>query len=106
MTAYIAGHLATTGRMTDMDCAFEVEQRRQLCQIVRISVEIVAIPRLTSSAMAAPIRCNASITALRQEKHLVFERIRRQRPAMAEDNGLSGAPVLVIDFSAVPGLER
>src|SRR5262249_9927851 len=36
-----------------------------------------------------------------QKEHLVFPGVRAQRPAVAENHGLSAAPVLVIDLRAV-----
>jgi hypothetical protein len=39
-------------------------------------------------------------------EHLVFKRIRAERPAMAEDHRLSGTPVFVVDLRAVFGRER
>lgn len=39
----------------------------------------------------------AAVSALRQKKHLVFKRVRAERPAVAEDNGLSAAPIFIID---------
>ena len=44
---------------------------------------------------------DAAVAASGQKEHLVFEGVRAERPAMAEDDGLSGAPVLVIDLRAV-----
>jgi len=46
------------------------------------------------------------LAALAQEEHLVFPAVRIQRPAMAEDDGLSLAPVLVIDLRPVLGRDH
>src|SRR6185437_15927769 len=46
-----------------------------------------------------------SIAVLCEEKHLACPRLRRQRPAVAEDNRLAGAPILVVDLSAVLGCD-
>jgi len=36
-----------------------------------------------------------------QEEHLVFKSIGRERPSMTEDDGLTLAPIFVIDLGAV-----
>jgi len=56
--------------------------------------------------MAASIMGDASKSMGRQEEHLIFERIRAERPAMAEHHGLAATPVLVIDLRAVFGRDR
>jgi hypothetical protein len=40
---------------------------------------------------------NTSITSGSQKKHLILKGIGIERPPMAEDDGLAGAPVLVIN---------
>src|SRR5690242_16756139 len=42
-----------------------------------------------------------SIAVLYEEKHLAGPRFRRQGPAVAKYNRLSGAPILVVDISSV-----
>src|SRR5580693_6115705 len=44
-----------------------------------------------------------AIAVLREKEHLAGPRFRRQRPAVAEDNRLSGAPILVVDLCSVLG---
>src|SRR5467141_3099522 len=56
--------------------------------------------------MAAPIVGDAAISAGGQIEHLVLESVRAERPAMAENDGLSTAPVLEIDLRAVFGRDR
>src|SRR6185503_8502888 len=53
--------------------------------------------------MAAAVMRDAAIAARRQEKHLIFERVGTERPAVTEDNRLSGPPVVVIDLRTVFG---
>src|SRR2546422_11411365 len=53
--------------------------------------------------MAAPIVGDAAISAGGQIEHLVLGSVRAERPAMAENDGLSTAPVLEIDLRAVFG---
>src|SRR5208282_4379662 len=70
-----------------------------------VGVHVVATPRLAGSAVAAAVVRDAAVAALRQKQHLVFEGIRAEWPAMAEDYGLSLAPVLVVDLSSVFGCD-
>ena len=48
--------------------------------------------------MAAAVMGDAAVSVGAQKQHLVFPGVRAQRPAMAEDHGLSAAPVLVIEI--------
>src|SRR5207248_7665963 len=66
-------------------------------QIVGIVVHVVPAAGLSRATMSAPISCNDAETFAEKKKHLRVPIIRRQRPTMAEDDGLSFAPVLVID---------
>ena len=88
---------AAAGGMTDVDCILQIERLDQLRQIVRVCVHVVPGPRLARPAVPAPIVRNAAVAALRQKKHLIFKSIRAQRPAMTEDHGLSGSPIIIID---------
>jgi hypothetical protein len=53
--------------------------------------------------MSAPIRRNDAVTFAQKEKHLRVPIIRRERPAVTEDDGLPAAPVFIInvDVSSV-----
>jgi hypothetical protein len=51
--------------------------------------------------MTAAIVCDAPIPVLPEKHHLVFPRIGRQRPPVAEDHRLPGAPVLEVDLRPV-----
>lgn len=55
--------------------------------------------------MTATIVCDAMIAVVSKEEHLRFPVIAVQRPAMGEDDGLSGrvSPVLVVDLRLVFG---
>src|SRR5262249_47934993 len=63
-------------------------------------------PGLTRTAMAAAVMGDAPVAMRDQEKHLVFEGVRAQRPPMAEDDGLPRAPVFVVNLGAVLGGDR
>ncbi len=61
----------------------------------------LALTRLAGAAEAAAVMSDHAIAALQQKHHLVFPGVRRQRIAMAEDNGRASAPVLEIDDGSV-----
>src|SRR5215468_3126246 len=79
----------------------QVECGDERGEVVGIRVQIVAVPGLARTPMAAAVMGNAAVAARGQKEHLVFPGVRAQRPAVAEDDGLSTAPVLVIDLRAV-----
>src|SRR5438552_7527844 len=56
--------------------------------------------------MSAAIMCDAAVAARGQEKHLVLKSVRAQRPAVAEGNGLTRAPIIVINLRSVFGSDR
>ena len=99
----VASNLAAAGGMTDMDGVLEVELLDQFGKVIGVGVHVVAGPRLARASVAAAVMGDASIAARGEVEHLILECIRGKRPAMAEDNGLSGAPILVIDLGAVFG---
>ena len=56
--------------------------------------------------MAAAVMGDDAIAVIEEEQHLIVPVIGRQRPAMAEHDGLTFAPVLVEDLNAVFCLHR
>ena len=81
-----------------MDRVFQIERFDQLRQVVGVGVHVVAAPGLARSAVAAPVVRDAAVAAGGQKEHLVLEGVGAQRPAVAEDNGLSAAPVFVVNL--------
>ena len=81
-----------------MDRVLQVERFDELREVVGVGVHVVAVPRLARPAMAAAVMGDAAIAARRQKEHLVLEGVRAERPAVAEDDRLSAAPVLVVDL--------
>src|SRR5712691_10872085 len=61
----------------------------------------MAAAGLGGAAMAAPVVGYDAIAVLEEEQHLRVPIIGRQRPAVAEHDGLTFAPVLVEDLNAV-----
>ena len=103
VAADVAGDFSTAGRMADQGDAPQIERFDKLRQVVGVSVHFVAVPGLARTSVATTIMGNAAIAVGSQENHLAFPGIGIERPAVAEDNGLSRAPVLIVNFCAVFG---
>ena len=84
-----------------MNGVLQIEMCRYGGKIVGVVIEVVTIEHLTGAAVAAAIVGNHAIALLKEEQHLVVPVVGRQRPAVAEHDRLTLAPVLVIDFDAV-----
>ena len=87
--------------MADQSGAMEVKRFDELRQVVSVGVHVIAIPGLARPAMAATIMGDAAAVVGRQEHHLAFPGIGAERPAVAENDGFSCAPVLVIDLRTI-----
>ena len=83
--------------------SLQVERFDERREIVGVGVHLVAVPRLARAAVAAAVVRDAAVSAVGQKDHLVFPGVRAERPAVTEDDGLSRAPVLVINLRAVFG---
>src|SRR6516162_11304842 len=70
-------------------------------QVVGIVVHVMAGSTLARAAMAAAVMGDDAKAAVEEEQHLRVAVVGRERPAMAEDNRLSQAPILVEDLGAV-----
>ena len=99
-------HLAAAGGMADVNGILQVEMRGQRRQVVGIMIHVVAVGGLAGAAMAAAVMGDDAIAVIEEEQHLRVPVIGRQRPAMAEDDRLTVAPILVIDLGAVLGRDR
>ena len=102
----IMHHLAAASGMADMDRVFQIQMFGQRREIVGIVIHVMAVGGLAGAAMAAPVMGDDPKTLVQEEHHLRVPVIGRQRPAMAEHDGLTFTPVLVIDLDAVLGLNR
>src|SRR5258708_5013683 len=69
-------------------------------------IHVMATADLGGAAMPAPVVGYDAIAVLEEEQHLRVPIIGRQRPAVAEHDGLTLAPVLVEDLNAVFGGDR
>jgi hypothetical protein len=61
----------------------------------------MAVADLCHAAMPAPVVGDDPVTLAEKEKHLRVPVISRQQPAVAEDDGLADAPVLVKNLHTV-----
>src|ERR1700747_2287185 len=94
-------NLAATGRVADMDSILEVEMRRHRGEVIGIVIHVVAVADLAGPAVAAAVMSNDAIALIEEEQHLRIPIIGRQRPTMTEDDGLTFAPVLIVDLYPV-----
>ena len=99
----IVRHLAAAGGVADVNGVFQIEMRRQSGKVVGIVIHVMAVARLGRSTVAAAIMGDDAIAVIEEEQHLIVPVIGRQRPTMAEHDGLTFAPVLVIDLRTVFG---
>src|ERR1700692_1011336 len=89
--------------MSDHDGVLKVESVEQLREIVRVSIHIVAIPGLSRTAMTSAVMRDYAITALAEKQHLSVPIVGRERPAVAENDGLSFAPIFVKNLRSIFG---
>jgi hypothetical protein len=89
-----------------MNGVLQVEMRSQRRKVVCVVIHIVTYARLSGSAVAAAVMGYDAIALLEKEQHLRVPVIGRQRPAMAENDGLTFTPVLVKDLCAVSSCDR
>src|SRR5581483_9477478 len=82
---------------------FQIEMRGQRGEIVGIVIHVVTGCDLARTTMPTPIMGDDPEAAIEEEQHLAVPVIGRQRPAMAEYDGLARAPILVEDRGAVFG---
>src|ERR1019366_2710097 len=64
-------------------------------------IHVMAVTGLGGTAMSAPVVGDGAIAAVKEEQHLGVPIIGRQRPAVAKHDGLTFAPVLVLDLSPI-----
>src|ERR1700731_1388738 len=79
----------------------EVKMCGQRRQVVGIMIHVMAIAGLGGTSMPAPVVGYDAIAVAKEEHHLRVPIIGGQRPAVAEDDGLTFAPVLVVDRCAI-----
>jgi hypothetical protein len=98
-------HFATAGGMADVNGVLQVEMDGHRREIVGVVIHVVAVRHLARAAMPAAVMGDDAIAVLEKEQHLGVPVVGRQRPAVAEHDGLTLAPVLVEDLDAVFGCD-
>src|SRR5205085_6951021 len=87
----------TASGMTNVHSVVQIKMCGQSCKVVCIVIHVVAVAGLRGATMAASVMSDDAIAVVEEEQHLRVPVIGRQRPAVAEDDGLSFAPVFIID---------
>ena len=80
-----------------MDGILQIEMRGQSRKVVGIMIHVMAVARLGGPAVASSVMGDDAIAVFEEEQHLRVPVIGRQRPAVAEYDGLSFAPIFIID---------
>src|SRR5580658_4293866 len=101
MTTDVAGDFSTAGGVAHMDRVFQVKLFGKCREIVSVGVHIVAIPRLRGTAVAAPVVRDDSVAVLAEEQHLSVPVVCGERPSVTEHDGLTCAPVFVINLRTI-----
>src|SRR5664279_5712752 len=97
----VTGNFSAAGGVAHMDCVLEVEFFGKSCEVVGVSIHLVAIPGLGGTAVPSPVSRDDSIATLAEEQHLPVPVVRRERPTVTEHYGLARSPVLVINLRTV-----
>src|SRR5204862_1893095 len=103
MPSQIMRYLAATGGMTDVHGILQIKMCGQSRKVVGIVIHVMAVARLGGPAVASSVMGDNAVALLQKEHYLPVPIIGRQRPAMTEDDGLSFAPVLIIDVDVRSG---
>src|ERR1700730_2953245 len=103
MPPQIMGDLAAAGGMTNVHGSLQIKMRRQSRKVIGIVIHVMTVARLGGPTVASSVMGDDAITVSEEEQHLRVPVIGRQRPAVAEHDGLALAPVLVKDLDVVFG---
>jgi len=101
VTADVASDFAAAGGVSDVNCVLEVQCFGKGREIIGVGVQVVALPRLAGAAVTATVGADAPVAVRRKEEHRVFPCIGRERPPVAENDGLAVSPVLVVNLRSV-----
>src|SRR5947208_16219437 len=97
MLSQIMRHLAAAGGMTNLHGVLPIKMRGSSRKVGGIVIHVMALARLGGPAVASSVMGDDAIAVFEEEQHLRVPVIGRQRPTMAEDDGLSFAPIFIID---------
>src|SRR5215207_9855067 len=91
---------------TALDGVPEIQVVGQRRHVVGVVVHVVTVAGLRGAAVSAAVVRDDAIAVLEKEQHLGVPVIRRERPAMAEDDRFALTPVLVEDLCPVARRDR
>ena len=106
MAADVAGDFSAAGGVTHVDCVAQIQRLGERREIVGVGIHLIAVPWLAGSTVTAAVVRDTAVAVEAQKHHLVFPGVRAQRPAVAEDHGLSLPPVFVVDPRPVADRDR
>ena len=89
-----------------MNSVLQAEMRCQRREIISIMIHVMAIGDLTGPAVTAAVMRDDAIPAIDKKHHLSVPIVGRQRPSVAENDGLSLAPIFVEDLRTVLSRDR
>src|SRR6266567_3955754 len=101
MPSDVTRDFSTAGGVAHVDCVFQVESFCESREIIGVGVHFVAIPRLSGTAVPAPVMRDDSKALLAEKQHLSVPVIGGERPAVTEHYGLALSPILVVNLCAV-----
>src|SRR5471030_1931105 len=101
----ITRHLAASHRKTYQCRIAKIELGHELVQVAREGVVIVTRHRLAGVAEASAIVRDDAATSLQQDRHLLLPGTAAERPAVDQDDRLTGTVVFVVEID-VAGVFR
>src|SRR6266567_3846422 len=87
--------------MADVYGVLQIEVRCQCRKIVSVMIHVMPFASLRGPSVAATIMGYDPIALIEEEEQLGVPVIRRKRPAVTEHDGLTLAPVLVINLHSI-----
>src|SRR5580698_1090671 len=87
--------------MADVNRVFQIQMLSDCSEVVGVVVHIMALGNLRGAAVTTAIMRDDTIAVVEKEHHLGIPVVRGKRPSMAEDNRLTGTPVLVENLRSI-----
>ena len=106
MPADVAGDFPSPRQVADQDRVLEVEGFDKRGEVIGVRVDVVPVPGLIRSSVPPSVVGDGAVAVRGHGDELVVPGVGAQRPAVAEDDGLPPAPVLVEDADAVFGGDK
>ena len=105
MLGHVARNFTAAGGVTDVNGVLQVQRFNDREGVGRVVVHVVTFRNLCRAAMTASVMRYDTVALGKEEQHLRIPIVRRERPAVMEDDWLCvlWTPVFVEDFSAVLG---